>query len=331
VIDLPAPAAVDPEWRECEAMAANEAVARALQAAGPFDIVYERAALWSVAPMVHAARSGAVGVIELNAPLLDEQARYRTLILAHTARVLLASALQQARLVVAVSDAVAAWASHLVPTANVHVVPNGVDVRRFDPSSNGRGHTAFVVGFVGTLKPWHGLPVLVEAFARLAADVPDARLLIVGDGPCRREIESSLARLGCADHATLTGAVDPEQVPGLLSQMDVAVAPYPPLHDFYFSPLKLTEYMAAGLPVVASAVGQVTCLVRHDETGLSCAPGDARSLASALARLYTEPRLRERLGRNARALVAEQHTWTRALARILQLAGSGQGVGVAEA
>lgn len=273
--------------------------------------------------MMHAARSSAIGILELNAPLVEEQAQYRTLVQERTARTLLAASLRTAGLVVAVSEQVASSARALAgDVINVHVVPNGVDARRFAPGRvDRRGRDGFVVGFVGTLKPWHGLSTLVDAFATLVtASVPDARLLIVGDGPDRQCIVERMASLSLSDRLTITGAVAHDDVPALLQTMDVAVAPYPALENFYFSPLKITEYMAAGLPVVASAIGQVSAIVRHDHTGLLVPPGESTSLASALERLHSDPLLRRRLGEEARSFASAHCTWAQTLNRILDLA-----------
>jgi glycosyltransferase involved in cell wall biosynthesis len=289
--------------------------------------------LWSVAPMAYAERAGAAGILELNAPLVEEQARYRTLVHTAVARALLAESLRTARVVVAVSDGVAAWARTLLgDDSHVYVVPNGVDPRRFDarfpdPVERELHTERFVIGFVGTLKPWHGLDTLIDAFEHVVDLVPSARLLIVGDGPERRRIETRLVDAGLMDRATLTGAVAHDDVPGFLARLDVAVAPYPPLDDFYFSPLKLTEYMAAGLPVVASAIGQIDALVRHEVTGLLFPPGESDALASALRRLHADAPLRRRLGRAAHDLVARYYTWHHTLERIFELAGVAMPVG----
>src|SRR5262249_22669401 len=114
-----------------------------------------------------------------------------------------------------------------------------------------------------------------------------------------------------------------------------AVAPYPKLRQFYFSPLKVYEYMAAGTPVVASRVGQLAELIEHGVNGLLCPPGDAGALAVALEELKEDPGLGERLSREALATVLGSHTWQAVAERILRLAevaraprlvGTGRGV-----
>src|SRR5262249_46748399 len=156
------------------------------------------------------------------------------------------------------------------------------------------------VGFVGSLKPWHGLQTLVKAFDRLHAIDPAVRLLVVGDGPERSRLEEDLTARSLLDAVHFTGSVAPAEVPGLLASMDAAVAPYPNLRHFYFSPLKVYEYMAAGCAVVASRIGQLDGLIEHEVSGLLCAPDDPLDLAGALLRLRSEPALRDRLGEAAR-------------------------------
>jgi glycosyltransferase involved in cell wall biosynthesis len=119
----------------------------------------------------------------------------------------------------------------------------------------------------------------------------------------------------------LIGAVTPTDVPRYLHSLDVAVAPYPDYSHFYFSPLKLFEYMAAGLPIVASGIGQVREILRDNETGLLVTPGDAAALTATLARVARDPDLRTRLGAAARAAVVRDRTWAAVVARVLQLAG----------
>ena len=162
---------------------------------------------------------------------------------------------------------------------------------------------------------------MIEAFAIVAAQTPGARLLIVGNGPERAVLEALVSARGLREAVHFTGAVYHADVPALLSRIDVAVAPYPPLPHFYFSPLKIYEYMAAGLAVIASRSGQIPQLLEDGLSGLLYRPGDAGELAAALERLRRDPELRRRLGRAARAKVLRGYTWDRVARRILEACG----------
>jgi glycosyltransferase involved in cell wall biosynthesis len=319
---LPRPPRGDAAVRERALLAANAELWRALGRLGPLDLVVERHALWSHAAMGWAAAHGVPGLLEVNAPLVEEQAAHRQLVHRARAEAVVRRAARAATALVAVSSGVAAWLGEVVGTTTpVHVVPNGIDPARFAGVSLAPGPRPFTVGFLGTLKPWHGLPALVEAFAALRAEVPSARLRVVGDGPGREALEEDLRVRGLADAAELRGAVAPGEVPGELRAMDVAVAPYPPLPGFYFSPLKVVEAMAAGVAVVASRVGDVPALVRDGRSGLLVEPGDPASLVAALRRLAADPALRARLGRAGRAQVLAEHTWDGVARFLLSFAG----------
>ena len=329
VHQLPSPTGSDPAARERAALAANRGLVAALENAGAFDVVYERYSLWSFAGMEYARARRVPGLLEVNAPLVEEQVEYRTLVDRMSAERVAERAFSSASVLLAVSEEMAAYlARYPGVRARVHVVANAVDPERFS-SAVERACPAppgtFTVGFVGSFKAWHGLPVLIEAFGRLRRENPDTRLLLVGDGPERDSVLRDLSARGLLEAAHLTGRVAPHEVPGLLASMDVAVAPYPQRRHFYFSPLKVYECMAAGLPVVASRIGQLRRLIDDGVTGILCPPGDADALTSALDRLRTNPRLRLRIGRTARATVLGRYTWESVATRILELAAMEMG------
>lgn len=297
----------------------------AMVAEGAFDLVYERYSLWSCASLEAARRSGVPGILEVNAPLIEEQQRYREIEHIDEAERIAVRAFSASRAVFAVSAPVADYVRTIVPSANVEVVPNGVDVGRFPPASPDRKKDLSIV-FAGTLKPWHGVDHLLKACARLFATHQDCHLTIVGDGPEGPTLRKMAESLGIAARTEFVGAVDPVDVPLLLSKGSIATAPYPFLENFYFSPLKLYEYMAAGLPSVASDIGQVPEIVQHGRNGLLYEPGDDQALCRALETLVMSSELRGQLGRQARLDARSQHSWDRVAASVLR-AGLGEVAG----
>lgn len=321
IVELPALPGTDEETRARAALNANAVLAKHLDAAGPFDVVYERYSLWSHAALTHARKAGIPGILEVNAPLPLEQRQYRKLVLENEAFSVLEHLLEDATTVIAVSGGVRDWLETFAPAqGKVHVVENGVDPARFSPREHDRRQGALTLGFVGTLKPWHGLHTLIDAFILLRQQSYNVTLSIIGDGPQAEPLQLRLAQSGVTG-AVFHGAVTPSQVPSLLSGVDIAVAPYPRLENFYFSPLKIYEYMAAGLPVITTRVGHLDTLVSDGETGLVVTPEKPAALAQAVVTLIDNPALRQRLGSAGRRQVEQQHSWTQAVKQIWQLAG----------
>ncbi len=310
--------------RERSTIESNRALLERLRAAGPFDFVYERYSLFSCSAMEYAREAGIPGLLEVNSLLIDEQLKHRRLCNERAARRATVTAFGAASSLLAVSEEVAAHlAAYPSAGTRIQVIPNGVDPSRFAPVNRSPARRGpFTVGFLGTLKPWHGVATLMDAFAR--SHFPDVkkRLLIVGDGPERCQLEQQVAELGIAPSVEFSGSVRPERVPALLASMDVAVAPYPDLPAFYFSPLKLFEYLAAGLPVVASRIGQISRLLTDQVHGLLCKPGDPRQFADAIERLQADPALRHRLAVAGRRRVVQEFTWRHVVQKILERARS---------
>jgi glycosyltransferase involved in cell wall biosynthesis len=291
------------------------------------DVVYERYSLMNLAGLLVARLAGVPHLLEVNAPLRLERARTKGLALPAAASRVEAFLFRGTDAVVTVSRALRDYVIERGGRPERTIVqPNGVDTQRFHPDRDGAGvrerlgiaADASVIGFCGSLKPWHGTDVLLQAFAMLRARHSGARLLIVGEGPEGPSLRVQSARLGVESDVLFTDRMPHERMADFVCAMDVAAAPYRHVPNFYFSPLKLYEYMACGRAVVASGAGEIPELVRDGETGLLCACDDPAALAEALARLLESAGLRNRLGQAARA-EALRHSWRSNASRVERL------------
>lgn len=268
------------------------------------DALYERVALYSSAGTKAARALGIPHLVELNAPLPEEAARFRRLDRPEDADRLERETLAGADLVLPVSSPLAEYAAAR-GARRVELSPNAVALDRFADLPPRSDDGQVVAVFSGALRPWHGVETIAEAWRLLGHAAP--RLRVIGDGPGRDLMEG----IG----ADLTGAVPHEQVPPLLASAHIGLAPYSADAPSYFSPLKLFEYLAAGLAIVAADIPGIRDVVGDDGAAL-IPPGDPELLAHAVAALAQSERERSRLSRAARSL-AQEHTWDRRAQRIL--------------
>ena len=309
VVDVPITTR-DEEERERAQQAASASVSDMVRAGG-YDLVYERYSLFSTV----IAECGVPGILEVNAPLIDEQRTHRVLVDEQAADAALREQVQAALATICVSDPVRDWVIARTEGTRVFTVPNGVNVHRITPQPESPG--APVVTFVGTLKPWHGVDVLLRARAQAHKDW---QLRIIGDGPMRAELDDLARSLGI--DMDFRGAVAPDAIPQHMAGTAIGVAPYPAMDtdsDQYFSPLKVYEYMAAGLPVVASRVGQLPEIM--GESAYLVPPSDPEALAAALDALVANPVERARVGSDNRRQAEREHSWTGTVDHILAHAG----------
>jgi glycosyltransferase involved in cell wall biosynthesis len=278
--------------------------------------LYERLALHSAAGSRAARTLGIPHIVELNAPLSEEAARYRRVDAPRTAKAFEWAVLRHAALVLPVSSPLREYALRR-GARSVEVTPNAVrDENLAIPLRPGdRPPTAV---FAGALRPWHGIETIADAWQLLGAAAP--RLVVLGDGPGR----DLLAAVG----AELVGTVRHEQVPRLLGRCAIGLAPYSRDAPDYFSPLKVFEYLAAGLAVVAGDLSGITDVL-GPESAVLIPRGDPAALAQAVAELARDTERREALGRAGRALVASRHTWRLRADRVLHAVRELSELGVA--
>lgn len=293
-------------------------------------LLYERYTLFGWAGSLLRSALGCPWVLEVNAPLREEQSRYRELSLPAVAQTIEELVFGGTGAIVAVSDEVRAYCIQGgADPACVEVMPNGVDPVRFSPDVRSDGIRerlgilidAPLVGFAGSFKPWHGVATLLEGLTQPALAGLGCHALLLGDGPEQQGLKVRADELGVAERAHWVGTVPNSDVPAYLAACDVLVAPYDADSPTYFSPLKLFEYLAMGIPTVAAGTGQTAHIIKDGYNGLLYPPGDSTALARAVGTAILDRNLAALLGEAGRETVLSSYTWAGNARRVLELPG----------
>jgi glycosyltransferase involved in cell wall biosynthesis len=304
------------------------------------DLVMERYYNFAGAGLLATRRLGIPSILEVNALIVDPPAilkrRLDDLLGGPMRRWALAQCRWADRIVTPLHTTVPPE----IPRAKIVELPWGANVERFQPRGWGMGdggwarnpshppspipHPPTVV-FLGSFRAWHGVLDFVRAGALLLAMGQDCRFLLIGDGPER----AAAKRLAAAwpGRFEFTGAVAYGAVPDLLAGASIGVAPFttaphPALRaaGFFWSPLKVYEYMAAGLPVVTANIHPLNQAIRDGQEGALFREGDLDGLAAAIARLLDDPAAARAMGARARARVVERYSWERHCAELERIA-----------
>lgn len=281
------------------------------------DIVYERFALFSDAGVRAAAGERLPHLLEVNSPLRAEARRWRTLPHPELAAELERAVCTGSERIFCVSSAVADAVCQWVTRDRVDVIPNGVAARLFASPATPPGSGPVTIGFAGSLKPWHGVETMMAALARVFDAGGDVRVEVAGAGPMLDAVRTHALP---PERVSILGPLDHETVTSRMRMWHIGLAPYVRQPRFYFSPLKVLEYMAAGICVVASAQGQIRDLLGDGSRGVLVEPDDPSALADAILTLVADRPRMGRLGARARAYTLAHHTWERNAGRVLALA-----------
>lgn len=183
---------------------------------------------------------------------------------------------------------------------HIRVIPNALDRSVYSTVSPSELHSGRRVGMVAMFRPEKRLDLFLEAASQVIKQDPESHFALAGDGPMRAMVDRIIHQEGLHDHVELCGAV--ESVPRFLRGLNCAVL----CSDTEGMSNALIEYMASGLPVVATSVGGNRELIQHRENGLLVPPNDAAALAEAIQVILDDPELRLRLGDNARHTIAKK-------------------------
>jgi glycosyltransferase involved in cell wall biosynthesis len=284
--------------------------------------VWQRHELFHTAGLELAAALGVPSVLFVPAPLMWQARQWgvrrpgwgRLLEKFGEARIL-----GRADLVACGSELVAEQVRHLgVAEEHVVIVRTGFDPDVFNARADGAAvrrrlglGREFVVGWVGSFRKFHGVDQLVNALSSTANTI----LLLVGDGPERATIERLARERGVS--VVSTGTVPHEELPAHIAAMDAAVVLAEPGADFHYSPLKLAEYLACGVAVVAPRAGAIPAQLADGVDALLVDPGDVAQLTRSLAWLRDRPEERARLGRQGRAAAVAHWSWDHSVERVV--------------
>lgn len=277
------------------------------------ELVYERYALNTFAASWVCRRLGIPHVLEVNDSVTIE--RSRGLWFRSIATTVERHCLQRATLIITISSQfkTALQSAFQIPSSSILVCPNGVSAKRFGAAVDSSAAKLYlglagrtVVGCAGQFVQWHGLTKFVRALAPIVRE-RGLVLLFVGDGPVRSEVLAAADAADIGGQVIFTGFVPHCEIPSYLAAFDIAVIPNSNVHG---SPMKLTEFMAMGLPVLAPDLPPIReILVNDGELGCLFPRYDMDALGRKLAALLDDMENSFAIGRRARAFVLNHLTW----------------------
>jgi glycosyltransferase involved in cell wall biosynthesis len=288
------------------------------------DLIYERAGFMFSSGAEVADKYKIKYITEVNAPFEEEVRSFEGAgsFYEGSGRKKFIQVMHQANLVCTVSSALKDFLAktYSINSGKILVTPNAISPDAIkmnvelqhqikEKISNGKK----VIGFVGSIFPYHGVDLLISAFARINRERNDCLLLIVGDGYLIPELKNLAQDSGCANEVVFTGSVKHTDVFSYIDAMDIAVMAK---SNWYGSPVKIFEYGALNKPIIAPDTIPVRDVMENEKDGLLIQPTED-AIHSALKRLLNDPGFAESVAASFRNKVLGNYTWKKVAENIL--------------
>lgn len=303
---------------------------RAWKALGKeIDWVYERFSVLQALGRPFT-KNGKTWILETNGLGFIEARERNTLALTGLARRLELRAYQSCDYLVCPSETLKRMILQEVhlPEEKIIVMPNGIDASLFDPGRHKpiRMFEDFTVGYCGSLAEQQNIDLLLEALSDLCRENMPMHLTLVGAGPMRKSLEAHTAALGLTSRVRFVGQVPQESVPDYIMGFDVGFSGHRSLsaHPIFYSPLKIYEYRAMAVPVVASRHEESERIIEDGQTGFLFEPGNKQQLKQALRQAYERRALLTESCRQRRQKFVDNESWLARVSAVIAFIDSKQ-------
>lgn len=287
------------------------------------DFIFEKHCNFHLASSVISKKLGIPYIVQIDGPV-EAMKRFGPAYFLSLAAAIQKKVAERANAVVVVSEAMRNYLTQKgISSKKIFVVPNAADIELFNPQnvtedirSRYKLGDKIIIGFVGSMKKYHGVKLIIKLAEDLIKEEDKIHFLIIGPFEDRGQFEEVLKNKGVSEHFTLTGGIPFKEVPAHISAMDICVMPD---SNWNGSPIKIFEYGAMGKPVVAPRVSPVEEVIEDGKNGLLIIPGDEKDLREKVLTLVHNPMFRRELGSKLMEHVREHHTWQKNAERIIDI------------